>query len=76
MRFRVDEKVQSKTRSGRFSEPAADEFANLYAAIDETLRHFDEQIGVAERELEMFRALRKTRDAARCEVREELSKGR
>jgi hypothetical protein len=64
MRYVVDERVLSRARSRRFAEPAAAEFASLYAAIGETLRHFDEQIRAAEQELEVLRVLRSLRTVA------------
>jgi hypothetical protein len=64
MRYVVDEKALSGGRARRFAEPAALEFANLYAAIGETLRHFDEQIRAAEQELEVIRILRNLRTVA------------
>jgi hypothetical protein len=64
MRYVVDEKALSVRRSRRFAEPAAGEFAHLYAAIGETLRHFDEQIRAAEQELEVLRVLRSLRTVA------------
>jgi hypothetical protein len=64
MRYVVDEKALSRGRSRRSAEPAAVEFANLYAAIGETLKHFDEQIRAAEHELEVLRVLRNLRTVA------------
>jgi hypothetical protein len=64
MRYVVDEKALSRGISPRFAEPAALEFANIYAAIGETLKHFDEQILAAEQELETLRVLRNLRTVA------------
>jgi hypothetical protein len=64
MRYVVDEKALPRGRARRSTEPAAVEFANLYAAIGETLRHFDEQIRAAEQELETLRVLRNLRTVA------------
>ena len=64
MRYVVDAKSLSRGGSRRSAEPAAVEFANLYAAIGETLKHFDEQIRAAEQELEALRVLRNLRTVA------------
>jgi hypothetical protein len=64
MRYVVDEKALSRGRSQRSAEPAALEFASIYAAIGETLKHFDEQIRAAEEELEVLRVLRNLRTVA------------
>lgn len=64
MRYIVEEKALSRGRSRRAAEPAALEFANLYAAIGETLKHFDEQMLAAEQELEALRVLRNLRTVA------------
>jgi hypothetical protein len=58
MRNVVEEMALPSDRPARFAEPAAAEFANLYAAINETLRNFDAQIRAAEHELEVLRVLR------------------
>lgn len=58
MRNVVEEMALPSSRSARFAEPAAAEFASLYAAINETLRNFDAQIRAAEHELEVLRILR------------------
>jgi hypothetical protein len=63
MRDVVDEMVLSSRTSGRFAEPAAAEFADLYAAIGETLKHFDAQIRAAEQELEILHILHSIRAA-------------
>jgi hypothetical protein len=64
MRYVVDERVLSRGSSQRSAEPAALEFANLYAAIGETLKHFDAQICAAEQELETLRVLHNLRAVA------------
>ena len=57
MRYRIDKNASADALPRRFLGPAAVEFANLYAAIGETFKHFDAQICAAERELEILRGL-------------------
>jgi len=57
MRYNVEQQFWPHESPRRRPEIEGADFANLHAAIAETLRHFDEQIRAAEQELEVLRVL-------------------
>ncbi|MGD0720927.1 MAG: hypothetical protein ABR970_07745 [Roseiarcus sp.] len=71
MRYVVEPKFRHNENSGHRPELDGAEFANLHAAITETLRHFDDQIRAAEQELEILRVLHTVSVAASCAKQDE-----
>jgi hypothetical protein len=71
MRYVVEQKFRPKENSGRRPELDEAEFANLHAAMTETLKHFDDQIRAAEQELETLRVLHTVSVAASCSKQDE-----